>query len=146
MKAIKRLAEAAKENFNSTDAKIESDKAAYMAESTAWKADKNGELSAYSTTYSNDMDNRYGEEAEALTGYEGTVTTGIDMLVDNPEELDSDLSKIAAELESDKAAVNADIAASIASELAKRNEFIAEFGEVAEFDVAVDHAYVVTGI
>ena len=145
MKAIEKLADAAKNRFNSTDQKIESDKAAYMAATTAWKSDKNGELSAYSTTYSNDMDNRYGEEAEALTGYEGTVTTGIDMLVDNPE-LESDLAGIAAELESDKAAVNADIAASIALELAKRNEFIAAFGDVAEFDVAVDHAYAVTGI
>jgi hypothetical protein len=145
MKAIEKLADAAKNRFNSTDQKIEGDKAAYMAESTAWKVEKNGELSAYSTTYSNDMTNRYGVEAEALMDYEITVKTGIDMLVDNPE-LDSDLKGIADELESDKAAVNADIAASIALELAKRNEFRTNFGEVSEFDVAVDHAYVVTGI
>jgi hypothetical protein len=146
MKAIEKLADAASGRFLATAIKINSDTAAYIAETEAWKVERNGELSSYSTTYSDDMANRYGEEAEALSNYEGTVTTGIDMLVDNPEELDSDLAGIAAEIESDKAAVNADIAASIALELAKRNEFIAAFGDVAEFDVAVDHSYVVTGI
>jgi hypothetical protein len=145
MKAMEKLASLAKERFNSTDAKIDSNKAEYLANNNAWKIEKDGELSTYSADYDSDMEARYGEEAADLASYEATVTTGVDNLIDKPD-FDNDLAGIAAELASDKAEVNAAVAASIDAEEVARDTFIAEFGEVAEFQVEVDHAYTVTGI
>ncbi len=144
MKAIKKLGDLIKGRFDATTLSIHADKAEYINHTSNWKSQQDNFLSSYAQGYQEEMATRYIEETNALKNYEDTVTTGIDMLVDNPN-LDSDLEGIKTELENDVVRINAAVAAKIAEEEVKTANFIAEFGEVTDFDLGdINNAYTVT--